>query len=186
VAAGVRNVGENRVQEAREKRAALAELSAVWHLVGHLQRNKAREAVGLFDLIQSLDSAELAAEIDRRARAAGKVQEVLVEVNSSGQESKFGVSPEATVDFIAPLGSLRGIRVRGLMTVGPWPSTPPETRKAFRRLRDLRDRIAALNLAGISMDYLSMGMTQDFETALEEGSNMVRIGTAIFGERDGA
>jgi hypothetical protein len=182
VAAGVTTLGENRVQEAAAKAAEVAG-DVVWHLVGHLQTNKVKKAVAVFEMIQSVDSLELAREIDRRAAEAGRRMDVLVEVNTSGEATKFGVRPEECVDLVGEMSHLSRISVRGLMTIGAFTSDDGAVRACFRRLRDLRDRIRGAKIGNVTVDCLSMGMTSDFETAVEEGSTMLRIGTGIFGSR---
>jgi len=189
VSAGLRDVGENRVQEAKGKIELLAPqfaregLSVRWHMVGHLQRNKAKAAVALFDLIQSIDSRRIAEAVSRAALAAGKVQEVLVEVNTSGEPTKYGIPPDQAVKFVEDLADLQGLRIMGLMTVGPLTDDPEKARPAFARLRELWDELRGAELPRCEMRYLSMGMSADFRQAVEEGANMVRIGTAIFGPR---
>ena len=173
VEAGVPALGENRVQEAKGKVAALGH-PVPWHLIGHLQTNKAKDAVQLFDVIHSLDRLELATECDRRARAAGKVVDVLVEVNVGGEEAKSGVAPDAVADLLDQVAKLPNLRVRGLMTIPPI-GEPEATRGWFRTLRKLGERHG--------LPELSMGMSADFEAAIEEGATMVRVGTAIFGAR---
>lgn len=182
VDAGARVLGENRVQEAEAKAGAIAG-SVSWHLIGHLQRNKVKAALSLFDLIHSVDSLRLAREISRRAQQDGTVAQVLVQVNTSGETSKFGVSPDAAFDLVGQMGELDGLRVNGLMTIGAFSSDLSVVRPCFELLRTLRDRIAGAGLPGVSMAELSMGMTNDFETAIEAGATMVRVGTAIFGSR---
>jgi PLP dependent protein len=182
VAAGVAVLGENRVQEAQEKIQALGRL-AQWHLVGHLQTNKARLAVQLFDLIHTLDSARLARELDRHARAAGKRLPCLVEVNQGGELTKSGLSESDVLPFLREAAAGPGIEILGLMSVPPFQEDPEDVRPFFRRLRALRDEAAAAGIASLRMDHLSMGMSHDFEVAIEEGATMVRIGTAIFGPR---
>lgn len=182
VAAGVRVLGENRVQEAEEK-VGEVEGDVVWHLVGHLQRNKAKAAVELFDLIHSVDSLRLAREVGKRAVQAGKSARVLVQVNTSGAASQFGVEPEEAPDLVGGISEVAGVRVEGLMTIGAFLPDPESVRPCFVRLRKLRDEIAAAGLKGVSMAHLSMGMTGDFEVAVEEGATLVRVGTAIFGPR---
>jgi pyridoxal phosphate enzyme (YggS family) len=173
IAAGIAEIGENRVQEAREKRPAV-QRSARWHLIGHLQSNKAKDAVGLFDMIQTVDSVSLAEKIARAAEGTGKRQDVLLQVNIGDELQKSGVS---SADLDALAGDVRRIdalRVRGLMALPPVAS-PEETRNHFRQLRSIRD--------AVGLQELSMGMSDDFEMAIEEGSTMVRIGRAIFGSR---
>lgn len=180
--AGVEVLGENRVQEAEEKCRAVS-LPARWHLVGHLQTNKARKAVEIFDLIHSVDSLRLAQEIDRRAGQVGRVADVLVQVNTSGEGSKSGVGPEGALDLIGAMSGLKAVRVQGLMTIGALGAEGDRARPFFIRLREVRDRVAAAQIPGVSMRHLSMGMTGDFEAAIEEGATLVRVGTAIFGAR---
>ena len=187
-AAGLRVFGENRVQEfqIKDKSDHLTELQgAQWHLIGHLQSNKANKAAEIFDAVDSLDSLHLAERLNRAAQAAGKVLPVLIEINVGGEESKSGVpldSPELEV-LLLGMAKLDQVQVRGLMAVPPLASNPEATRPFFRMLRDLRDSIAARRLPRLQMDVLSMGMSHDFEVAVEEGSTCVRVGTAIFGER---
>jgi pyridoxal phosphate enzyme (YggS family) len=180
--AGVEVLGENRVQEAEEKCGAVS-LPARWHLVGHLQTNKARKALEIFDLIHSVDSLRLAQEVDRRAGQMGKVADALVQVNTSGEGSKSGVAPEGALDLIGAMSGLKSVRVQGLMTIGALGAEGDLARPFFIRLREVRDRVAAAQIPGVSMGHLSMGMTGDFEAAIEEGATLVRVGTAIFGER---
>jgi pyridoxal phosphate enzyme (YggS family) len=179
--AGARVIGENRVQEAEPKMAALAGLACEWHMVGHLQRNKAAKAVKAFDVIQSLDSRRLADELARRAEQEGKRVVVLLEVNTSAEATKCGVAPEEAADFTGHVVARRELDLAGLMTVGPLTDDVREITRAFRKLKRLYDDLAAIS--GGSFKYLSMGMTDDFEIAISEGSNMVRIGRAIFGPR---
>jgi pyridoxal phosphate enzyme (YggS family) len=182
IEAGVRAVGENRVQEAERKfGAGLPPVEK--HLVGHLQTNKVKRAIELFDMIQSVDSLRVAREIDTRARAEGRTVDVLVEVNTSGEESKYGLEPDAAPDAVAEMADLKALRVRGLMTVGAFLPDPEAVRPCFRTLRELRNAIEERVIPGVSMEHLSMGMTNDFEVAIEEGATIVRIGRAIFGER---
>jgi len=182
--AGLRTLGENRIQEAKAKIEELSADSTMpsvsWHLIGHLQKNKAKYAVRLFDLIHSLDSAELAEELNSQAEKIGKVQEVLMEVKLSPEETKHGVAKTDLPEFLKMVQTLKHLRLRGLMTVPPFFEHPEEVRPYFRELRALRDEAEA---AGYHLPELSMGMSNDFEVAIEEGATMVRIGTAIFGER---
>jgi len=182
---GVTDFGENRVQEALPKithvRLQVAE-AVRWHLVGHLQRNKARQAVPLFDVIHSVDSVALAIAVDERARQAGRICDVLVQVNVASEPQKFGIAPDAVLTTLQSLIALSGIRVVGLMTIAPQVDHPEVARSVFRRLRELRDEAA--RAGGVSaLVHLSMGMSEDFEVAVEEGATMVRIGRAIFGPR---
>jgi hypothetical protein len=182
LAAGIDILGESRVQEAEPKWQTLG-ARVRWHLVGHLQSNKVKKAVRMFDLIHSVDSPELARVIDREAGALNKVQEVLVQVNTSGESTKHGVAPEAAAPLARDIANLEHVRVRGLMTIGPLDGDQEQVRASFRLLRTLRDRIAALALPGVSLEHLSMGMSDDFEIAIAEGATLVRLGRAIFGER---
>ncbi len=177
IACGATDLGENYVQEAQDKFAQIGD-AVRWHMIGHLQRNKARHAVEFFSLIQSVDSVELAREIGRRADAIGKRIDVLLEVGISGEATKFGVDPDATLSLVDNIVQVSGIRLCGLMGMAPFLEDPEDTRPFFADLKRLWDK-----LPDEQRLYLSMGMTSDFEVAVEEGSNMVRIGTAIFGPR---
>jgi PLP dependent protein len=181
VAAGATILGENRVQEARDKIAALAG-EAQWHLIGHLQTNKAKLAVSLFDRVHSLDSIRLAHELDRHAGDAGRRLRCLVQVNVGGETQKNGAPEEEVRPLLEAASRLPHIAVEGLMAIPPFLSDPEAVRPFFRRLRELRDELAS---DGFSLPDLSMGMTHDFEVAIEEGATLVRVGTAIFGPRDG-
>ena len=180
--AGASILGENRVQEALDKQKSLAwdGPAPEWHLIGTLQKNKARHAVGAFALIHSLDGIELAREIDRQAAKRGVVQKVLIEVNVAGEATKHGVRPEDVLPLAKEAASMRSIGVSGLMCIPPFTDNPEESRPHFARLRELLKQI---NDAGLPMRELSMGMTQDYEVAVEEGATLVRVGTAIFGTR---
>jgi len=182
VAAGALTLGENRVQEAKEKIEKLGPIAS-WHLIGRLQSNKAKRAVRLFDLIHSVDSLDLAMEIDRQAAKIGKVQDVLVEVNLAGEASKAGVASEDALALIKGAARLKNIAIKGLMTMPPFSDSSEDSRPYFKKLRELSDSVARENIPGISMKELSMGMSGDFEVAIEEGATMVRVGTAIFGQR---
>ncbi|MGB7970915.1 MAG: YggS family pyridoxal phosphate-dependent enzyme [Candidatus Deferrimicrobiaceae bacterium] len=179
--AGLAVFGENYVQEAEEKIRAFPQ--AEWHFIGKLQRNKVKKAVSLFSWIQTVDSLSLLEEISRRAGEAGKVLPVLAEVNLAGEESKAGMDPEALAELIEAAPGLPGIRLRGLMAIPPWTEDPEESRPYFVRLRELLAECASRGGAGPQMTELSMGMSNDFEAAIEEGATMVRVGTAIFGSR---
>jgi len=179
--AGVTDFGENRVQEALEK--VRPEDGATWHMIGPLQRNKAKSAVRIFDMIHSVDRLSLGQELDRRLQAAGRTMPVLIQVNTSSEETKAGVEPDRALELAEQLSVLSGLSVRGLMTIPAYSPDPEDARPAFRLLRDTRDRIASAGVTGIGMDVLSMGMSHDFEVAIEEGADMIRVGTAIFGAR---
>ncbi len=177
---GLRIFGENRVQEAREKVAQIKGFNLQWHMIGHLQTNKVKEAVRIFTLIHSLDSEKLAIKIDNEAKKIDKIQRVLIEVKLSEEESKFGVKEEELEKFIDAIVNLKHIKIEGLMTIPPYFENPEDVRPYFRRLRQLRD---SLSEKYPFLSELSMGMSHDFEIAIEEGATMVRIGTALFGQR---
>ena len=180
---GITDVGENRIQEARTKIPALARAGVQWHLIGHLQRNKAKEAVELFDMIHSVDSLSLAEELERQAAKRAHTKEVLIQVNVSGEATKFGCRAEEALGFARAVSRLDHLRLRGLMTIPPLTDDPEAARPHFHRLRQLRDEVAtALSLEPTALS-LSMGMSSDFEVAIEEGADLVRIGTAIFGDQ---
>jgi len=174
VAAGVAALGENRVQEARDKIDVLGR-PVPWHLIGHLQTNKARDAARLFDWIHSVDRLDLAQELDRRARAIGRTLDALVEVNLGEEPQKGGVRPDELKPLLEALSGLAALRIRGLMAIPPVAADPEQSRPHFRRLRELRE--------AAGLEHLSMGMSADYEVAVEEGATMVRVGTAIFGAR---
>ena len=180
ISVGVKIIGENKVQEAKEKYQILS-ADIEWHLVGHLQTNKVKYAIEIFDLIHSVDSIKLAKEIDRRSLQFGMITNVLVEVNVSGEETKYGIKPEEVEPFLKEISEFSRTRVRGLMTIAPIAEDKEEVRPYFRKLRELFKEIKSKNIKNVKMDYLSMGMTEDFEVAVEEGANMVRIGRGIFG-----
>lgn len=182
IESGISAIGENRVQEIQNKYDRIPR-HILWHLIGHLQTNKVKYIIDKVSLIHSLDTVSLAGEINKKAEQAGRVMPVLVQVNVADEDTKFGLAPEATIDFIKEILMLPYIKVSGLMTIGPLVDKAEEVRPVFRQLRQLRDKIREMNLPGVSMDYLSMGMTNDFQVAVEEGSNIVRIGSAIFGPR---
>jgi len=183
IQAGADLFGENYIQEAREKCGALAEYPVFWHFIGHLQTNKAKYAVKLFDLIHTVDSLRLATELDREARKIGKVQKILIQVNIGKEVSKSGIDAESAETLIRSLSVFPNLSVRGLMVIPPFFDEPERVRPYFKGLRELRDSLNKPGISGISLDALSMGMTGDFEAAIEEGATLVRIGTAIFGER---
>lgn len=180
--AGIGIIGENYVQEA-EAAIAVVGQKAKWHFIGHLQKNKVKKAVVLFDLIETVDSAELATEIDCHCAPLGKVMPVLVEINSGREAQKSGVLPEEAVNLIRQISKLAHIRVAGLMTMGPYTSEPEELRPHFAATKRLFEEIKTLNLSGVEMKYLSMGMSDSYKVAIAEGANIVRIGSGIFGPR---
>ncbi len=180
--AGVKILGENRVQEARHKYQQLGKI-VHWHLVGHLQTNKVKNALEVFEVIHSVDSFHLAEEINRRCHTLSKTVEILVEVKTSDENTKYGVAPERCEELIGQIAMLPNIKIIGLMTVGKWSPVEVETRHCFQRLAALRDQIQHQHLPGVNLHHLSMGMSGDFVWAIEEGATMVRIGTAIFGAR---
>ena len=185
-AAGLRLFGENRVQEFAAKAATLADLAAAqWHMIGHLQTNKAGKAAELFSAADSVDSLKLAEKLDAAARNLGKKLDVLIEVNVGGEAAKTGVAPGSREleELLLAAPRLEALQFRGLMTVPPFTEDPEGARPYFRQLRELRGAIAGRKLPAVEMDVLSMGMSYDFEVAIEEGSTCVRVGTAIFGER---
>ena len=179
--AGVTDFGENRVQEALGK--IRPEDGAAWHLIGPLQRNKARFAARAFDMIHSVDRLPLGRELDRRLQSAGRIMPVLIQVNTSSEETKSGVEPDRALELAGQLSTLSGLSVRGLMTIPAFTSDPEDARPAFRLLRETRERIASAGITGVEMNLLSMGMSHDFEVAIEEGADVIRVGTAIFGPR---
>lgn len=181
--AGLRDFGENRVQEAEAKRPALADLTITWHLVGHLQTNKAKSARDLFHWIHSVDSLRLAEKLNKAAACSGERLPVLVEVNLGGELSKSGVRETEVLPLAEQVSRLATLEIRGLMVIPPFSEDAEQSRPHFRRLRELARKLEAAGLPGVSMHELSMGMSHDFEVAIEEGATMVRIGTAIFGER---
>ncbi len=180
--AGIDLCGENYIQESRTKVETIGH-PPQWHMIGHLQTNKAKYAVRLFDMVESVDRLELAVELDRRARTSGRVLPVLIEVNSGGELTKSGIALEETLALIRKIALLENLAIQGLMTMPPWFDNPEDARTYFAALRTLRDRIAAEQIDRVSMAELSMGMTDDYEVAIEEGATIVRIGRGIFGER---
>ena len=180
--AGLKIIGENYVQEA-EKAFEAVGTKVRWHMIGHLQSNKAKKAVKIFDLIETVDSMKLARAIDKACRNMGKVMQTLIEVNSGEEPQKAGVMPEDGISLVRDMSALRNIKVMGLMTMGPFAGDPEDARPYFQKTRKLFEEIKGLNLPGVEMKYLSMGMSNSYRVALEEGANMVRIGTKLFGER---
>ena len=182
IAGGVALIGENYVQEAQEKKARLNE-PAEWHMIGHLQRNKAKLAVQLFDLIESLDGIALARELDKEGRSRGKRVRVFVEVNVAGEESKSGIAKSAVASLMEGVAELSHLRIEGLMTVPPFRENLEDVRPYFRELCELKDQLNAVGLPNVELKELSMGMTHDYTVAIEEGATIVRVGTALFGPR---
>ena len=188
IEAGVRALGENRVQEAAAKIAELgpvtSDYNVQWHLIGRLQSNKARRAIELFDVVQSVESLKLAERLDNIAGESGKRLPVFIEVNLGGESSKTGASPEDVLPLCEQISKLSNLELKGLMAVPPFFDDPEETRPFFQRLRSMRDRATQSGAAGKQFNDLSMGMSNDFEVAIEEGATLVRIGTELFGARD--
>jgi pyridoxal phosphate enzyme (YggS family) len=182
-AAGQRDFGENRVQEGLQKIGETTDLTIRWHLLGHLQTNKARKAGPAFAMVQSVDSAELIQKLDAAASEAGRTPELLIQVDLAGEATKFGASPDEVPRLFDAAGACRAASVVGLMTLPPVPDTPEDARPFFRRLRELRDEWLAAGVPASMLRELSMGMSGDFEVAIEEGATIVRVGTAIFGSR---
>jgi pyridoxal phosphate enzyme (YggS family) len=182
IGAGVKLIGENYVQEAQDKKKQIANI-AEWHMIGHLQRNKARAAVEIFDMIQSLDNIALARELNKEASKRNKVVRVLVEVNLAGEESKSGIAKDKVEELLGAASELANLRVEGLMAVPPFRENPEDVRSYFQTLRELRERLCERRVANVDLRELSMGMTHDYTVAVEEGATIVRVGTALFGPR---
>jgi len=182
IEAGADMIGENYVQEAKRKIEKMGR-KVPWHMIGHLQTNKAKYAVRLFDLVHSVNRIGLAQELARRSSQAGLVSRVLIEVNLSGEPTKSGAPPDQALSLIRECSRIPGLSIQGLMTMAPWSDNPEDARPFFRGLRQLRDRISGEKIEGISMKELSMGMSDDFQVAIEEGATIVRIGRRLFGER---
>jgi pyridoxal phosphate enzyme (YggS family) len=182
VDAGVRIIGENYVQEAQRAFDVVGN-RVKWHFIGHLQRNKVKKAVRVFDMIETLDSLDLAREIDKRCAQEKKRMAVLIEINSGREPQKFGLIPERAEAFVQEVGGLRNIQIQGLMTMGPAYGDPEAARPFFIETKNLFDRIKSLAIPGVEMHYLSMGMTNSYRVAIQEGANIIRIGTRIFGPR---
>ena len=183
VEGGLINLGENRVQELVCKYEQLSDIDVKWHLIGHLQRNKVKYIIDKVFLIHSLESLDLAKEINKRALQHNMTANVLIELNIGQEESKFGLDEDSVYDFVKSMEQFANIKVLGLMTVAPFSENPENVRCVFRKMKEIFDKISEMKLTNTEMKYLSMGMTNDFEIAIEEGANMVRIGTAIFGKR---
>ncbi len=183
IEAGATIIGENYIQEARDKINALYRRPVSWHFIGHLQSNKAKYAVRLFDLIHSVDSFKLASEIDKQARKVDKIQDILIQVNVGEESSKSGIHADETLSLVKRIIGLENVKIKGLMTIPPFFDDPGRVRPYFRNLKTLRDQIQNDLTPDLFPGELSMGMTGDFSAAIEEGATLVRIGTAIFGER---
>ena len=181
-AAGVKIIGENYVQEAERAKQAVGD-KVEWHCIGHLQKNKVKKAAEIFDMIETVDSIDLAREIDKRCGQIGKVMPVLIEINSGRESGKAGVRPEEAELLIRAISRFKNIRVEGLMTMGPAVGQPEEARRYSKETKKLFEETKALKIPGVEMKYLSMGMTDSYRVAIEEGANIVRIGSGIFGER---
>lgn len=182
ISLGINNIGENKVQEIQKKYDNISD-NVNWHMIGHLQSNKVKYIVDKVNLIHSLDRLSLAKEINKRAKAKGIVKDVLIQVNISEEKSKFGLKKEEVVPFIEKILEMENIRIKGLMTMAPYVDNPEEVRYVFRDLKNLGYQIENRNYEKVEMEYFSMGMTNDYKVAIEEGSNMVRLGTALFGKR---
>lgn len=182
IEAGLRIIGENYVQEA-ERAFEVIGHRAEWHMIGHLQTNKVKKAVRIFDMIETVDSIRLAAEIGKACEKIGKVMPVLIEVNSGEESQKTGVMPQEVPSLVREMSRLSNIRVMGLLTMGPFAGDPEDSRPYFRKTREIFEEVKALEIPHVEMKFLSMGMTHSYRVALEEGANLVRIGTGIFGER---
>lgn len=187
IAAGATDIGENYVQEAEEMRNSLGELAEKvrWHMIGHLQTNKINKALKIFDVIQTIDSLEKAMDINKRAERIGEIIPVYIEINIGSEDSKAGVKPDYQVieDLIRKISKLTHLKIEGLMTMGPRSGNPEDIRPYFRKTKEIYERIKILKLPNVDMKTLSMGMSNSYKVAIEEGSNMIRLGTAIFGER---
>ncbi|MGZ0017927.1 YggS family pyridoxal phosphate-dependent enzyme [Nitrosomonas sp. wSCUT-2] len=182
-AAGVHEMGENKIQEAREKSEVLADLGIKWSIIGHLQTNKAKYLARFANEFQALDSLKVAEELDKRLQNEGRAIDVYVQVNSSGEESKFGLPPEAVRDFVQHLPQFSSLRIKGLMTLAIFSSDHDRVRECFVKMRNIQAMLRQEAPAGLSFDELSMGMSGDYELAIEEGATVVRVGQAIFGKR---
>ena len=182
IKAGVKIIGENYIQEAQKAFEVIGK-RVKWHFIGHLQKNKVKKAVKIFDMIETVDSYSLAQEINERCKQMSKIMSILIEVNSGKEEQKFGVFPENVLDLIKKISSLPHIKIMGLMTMGPRFGNPEDSRPYFKETKNIFDKAKELNLPNVEMKYLSMGMTNSYRVAIEEKANLVRIGALIFGER---
>ena len=184
IKAGAKHLGENYIQEAIEKIDIIGKETACWHFIGHLQSNKAKFAVQYFDYIHTVDTLKLAKAIDKQAKKIDKIQKILVQVNISEEETKSGTNTEDTIQLVEQITLFENLSLQGLMCMPPYFSEPEKARIYFKQLGQIKERITALKLDNVSMEHLSMGMSNDFKVAIEEGSTMVRVGTSIFGRRD--
>jgi hypothetical protein len=182
IEAGVKIVGENYVQEAEEAFKLIGK-KARWHFIGHLQTNKVRKAIHLFDMIETVDSLKLAMEIDKRCQREEKVMPILIEINSGREAQKYGVLPEETEELIKQITPLKNVKIMGLMTMGPFAGDPEDARPYFVETRKIFEKLKQQNPPSVEMKYLSMGMSNSYKVAIEEGANMVRLGTVLFGPR---
>ncbi len=182
VEAGLEIIGENYVQEAERAFQVIGD-RAKWHMIGYLQRNKAKKAVKVFDVIETVDSMKLAKEIDKSCEKIGKVMSVLIEINSGEESQKAGILPEEAIPLIQEMSALKNIKIVGLMTMGPFAGNPEDSRPFFKKTREIFERLKERGLPGVEMKVLSMGMSNSYQVAIEEGANLVRLGTKIFGER---
>lgn len=180
---GVCDIGENFVQELLGKREQVLDGNIRWHFIGHVQTNKVKSLVEVVHLIHSVDSYRVAEEVEKRASKVGRTVDVLLEVKTTGEATKYGVPPEEAKALVKKIAPFEHVRIRGLMTIGPFSPDPEESRPCFRKLRELSENIAAQSIENVEMTHLSMGMTNDFEVAVEEGATLVRLGTALFGPR---
>jgi len=183
IKAGITLIGENYLQDTTDTFYDVTE-KAEWHFIGHLQRNKVKKAIDLFDMIESVDSFRLAKEIDKHCKKKNTIMPILIEVNSGEENQKTGIVPGNLIDVIREISALTNVKIMGLMTMGPRFGDPEDSRPYFKKTKELFDQVKALSLTNVEMKYLSMGMTNSYKIAIEEGSNIVRIGTKIFGERE--
>ncbi len=183
VQAGIKIIGQNYVQEAQKAYSIIGQ-QAKWHFIGHLQRNKVKIAVEIFDMIETVDSIALASEIDKRCRRLDKIMPILIEINSGREQQKYGIFPEDMEDFTKKISGLKNIKIQGFMTMGPMFGNPEDARSYFVETKKIFDKIRALDIPSVEMRYLSMGMTNSYRVAIEEGANLVRIGSKIFGPRN--
>ncbi len=183
IEAGLEIIGENYVQEAERAYEVIGD-RAQWHMIGHLQSNKAKKAARIFDMVETVDSVKLARALDKACAKLGKQMDVLIEVNSGEEPQKAGVMPDEVIPLVKEISQFENIKIKGLMTMGPFTGDPEDARPYFQKTRAIFERLKEMDIPGVEMKYLSMGMSNSYKVALEEGANMVRIGTKIFGERD--